>query len=96
MYLGGTIYRIHGIISLRPSADRFRAAVSAVNEDVIDLYGHVNVGAKVVGCWPNAAQMPMLGPDPVLRVGRRQPRLRSFAPLTLLPLVRSAHMRTPP
>ena len=49
MYLGGTLYRIHG--SNEP--ETIGAAVSSgcirmTNDDVIDLYGRVRVGTKVV------------------------------------------------
>ena len=49
MYLSGTIYRIHGTnapstIGKRVSSGCIRMA----NEDVIDLYARVKVGAKVV------------------------------------------------
>ncbi len=49
MYLGGTVYRIHG--SNEP--DTIGQAVSSgcirmTNEDVADLYDHVQVGAKAV------------------------------------------------
>jgi lipoprotein-anchoring transpeptidase ErfK/SrfK len=49
MYIGNTIYRIHGTnaphtIGGRVSSGCFRL----VNEDVIDLYSRVKVGAKVV------------------------------------------------
>jgi len=49
MYLGSTLYRIHGsnepwTIGTNVSSGCFRMR----NEDVIDLYGRVNVGAKVV------------------------------------------------
>lgn len=49
MYIGSTIYRIHGTnqphtIGGRVSSGCFRM----VNEDVIDLYSRVKVGAKVV------------------------------------------------
>jgi hypothetical protein len=49
MYLGGTIYRIHG--TNQPSTIGGQVSsgcIRMVNEDVIDLYGMVNVGAKVV------------------------------------------------
>jgi lipoprotein-anchoring transpeptidase ErfK/SrfK len=49
MYLGGTIYRIHG--TNQPSTiggQLSSGCIRMVNEDVIDLYGRVNVGAKVV------------------------------------------------
>jgi lipoprotein-anchoring transpeptidase ErfK/SrfK len=49
MYLGSSLYRIHGsnepwTIGTNVSSGCFRMR----NEDVIDLYGRVNVGAKVV------------------------------------------------
>jgi lipoprotein-anchoring transpeptidase ErfK/SrfK len=49
MYLGVTIYRIHG--TNQPSTIGGQVSsgcIRMVNEDVIDLYGRVNVGAKVV------------------------------------------------
>jgi lipoprotein-anchoring transpeptidase ErfK/SrfK len=49
MYLGGTIYRIHG--TNQPSTIGGQVSsgcIRMVNDDVIDLYGRVNVGAKVV------------------------------------------------
>jgi lipoprotein-anchoring transpeptidase ErfK/SrfK len=49
MYLGGTVYRIHGT----NAPDTIGQAVSSgcfrlVNDDVIDLYSRVDVGAKVI------------------------------------------------
>ena len=49
MYLGGTVYRIHGTnqpetIGQSVSSGCFRLA----NGDVIDLYSRANVGAKVI------------------------------------------------
>jgi lipoprotein-anchoring transpeptidase ErfK/SrfK len=49
MYLGATVYRIHGTnqpqtIGHAVSSGCFRL----VNEDVIDLYGRVPVGTKVI------------------------------------------------
>jgi lipoprotein-anchoring transpeptidase ErfK/SrfK len=49
MYLGVTIYRIHG--TNQPSTIGGQVSsgcIRMVNEDVIDLYGRVNVGAKAV------------------------------------------------
>jgi lipoprotein-anchoring transpeptidase ErfK/SrfK len=49
MYLGGTVYRIHG--TNQPSTIGGRVSsgcIRMVNEDVIDLYGRVEVGTKVV------------------------------------------------
>jgi lipoprotein-anchoring transpeptidase ErfK/SrfK len=49
MYLGNTVYRIHGTnapetIGQAVSSGCFRL----VNDDVIDLYNRVNVGGKVI------------------------------------------------
>jgi lipoprotein-anchoring transpeptidase ErfK/SrfK len=49
MYIGGTLYRIHG--SNEP--DTIGQAVSSgcirmLNDDVVDLYERVKVGSKVV------------------------------------------------
>jgi lipoprotein-anchoring transpeptidase ErfK/SrfK len=49
IYLGGTIYRIHG--TNQPSTIGGRVSsgcIRMVNEDVIDLYGRVDVGTKVI------------------------------------------------
>src|SRR6516164_7136920 len=49
MYLGGTIYRIHG--TNQPSTIGGQVSsgcIRMVNDDVIDLYNRVNVGAKVI------------------------------------------------
>ena len=50
MYLGGTIYRIHG--TNQPSTigrQISSGCIRMVNDDIVDLYRRVNVGAKVVG-----------------------------------------------
>ncbi len=49
LYLGNTAYRIHG--TNQPSSIGHRVSsgcIRMMNEDVIDLYGRVNVGTKVV------------------------------------------------
>ncbi len=49
MYLGGTLYRIHG--SNQPWTIGYNVSSGCIrlrNADVIDLYNRVNVGAKVV------------------------------------------------
>jgi lipoprotein-anchoring transpeptidase ErfK/SrfK len=49
MYLGGTIYRIHGTNAPSTIGGRVSSGcIRMVNEDVIDLYSRVNVGTKVV------------------------------------------------
>ncbi len=49
MYLGGTIYRIHGTNQPQTIGGRVSSGcIRMTNEDVVDLYGRVNVGTKVV------------------------------------------------
>lgn len=49
IYVGGTLYRIHG--TNQPSSIGKRVSsgcIRMLNEDVIDLYGRVNIGTKIV------------------------------------------------
>jgi lipoprotein-anchoring transpeptidase ErfK/SrfK len=49
MYLGGTVYRIHGTNAPTTIGGRVSSGcIRMVNEDVVDLYGRVNVGTKVI------------------------------------------------
>jgi lipoprotein-anchoring transpeptidase ErfK/SrfK len=49
MYLGSTIYRIHGTNAPSTIGGRVSSGcIRMLNEDVTDLYGRVNVGTKVV------------------------------------------------
>jgi lipoprotein-anchoring transpeptidase ErfK/SrfK len=49
MYLGGTVYRIHGTNAPDTIGGRVSSGcIRLVNDDVMDLYGRVNVGTKVV------------------------------------------------
>ncbi len=49
MYLGGTVYRIHGTNQPQTIGGRVSSGcIRMVNEDVMDLYSRVNVGTKVV------------------------------------------------
>ncbi len=49
MYLGGTIYRIHGTNNPATIGGRVSSGcIRMTNEDVTDLYSRVNLGAKVV------------------------------------------------
>ena len=49
MYLGGTVYRIHGTNAPETIGHQVSSGcIRLVNEDVTDLYSRVNVGAKVV------------------------------------------------
>ena len=49
MYLGGTAYRIHGTNQPDTIGKHVSSGcIRMLNDDVIDLYSHVNVGTKVV------------------------------------------------
>jgi lipoprotein-anchoring transpeptidase ErfK/SrfK len=49
MYLGGTMYRIHGTNAPATIGGRVSSGcIRLTNDDVIDLYGRVNVGTKVI------------------------------------------------
>jgi lipoprotein-anchoring transpeptidase ErfK/SrfK len=49
MYLGGTVYRIHGTNAPETIGTQVSSGcIRLVNEDVIDLYSRVNVGTKVI------------------------------------------------
>jgi lipoprotein-anchoring transpeptidase ErfK/SrfK len=49
LYLGGTVYRIHGTNDPSTIGKRVSSGcIRMLNNDVIDLYAHVNIGTKVV------------------------------------------------
>jgi lipoprotein-anchoring transpeptidase ErfK/SrfK len=49
MYLGGTVYRIHGTNAPDTIGQQVSSGcIRLINEDVTDLYNRVNVGTKVV------------------------------------------------
>jgi hypothetical protein len=49
MYLGGTVYRIHGTNAPSTIGKQVSSGcIRMLNEDVIDLYARVSVGTKVV------------------------------------------------
>jgi lipoprotein-anchoring transpeptidase ErfK/SrfK len=49
MYLGGTVYRIHGTNAPETIGTRVSSGcIRLTNEDVSDLYSRVNVGTKVI------------------------------------------------
>jgi lipoprotein-anchoring transpeptidase ErfK/SrfK len=61
MYLGNSIYRIHG--TNQPSTIGKKVSsgcIRMLNEDVSDLYGRVNIGTKVVVLPMNHRQAPEL------------------------------------
>jgi lipoprotein-anchoring transpeptidase ErfK/SrfK len=64
MYLGGTIYRIHGTNAPSTIGQRVSSGcIRLVNADVIDLASRVNVGTKVIVINSDyRAEVPMGGP----------------------------------
>jgi lipoprotein-anchoring transpeptidase ErfK/SrfK len=59
MYLGGTLYRIHG--TNQPSSIGQKVSsgcIRMLNEDVVDLYQRVNLGTKVVVLPDSHRRMP--------------------------------------
>ena len=70
MYLGGTVYRIHGTNAPNTIGQQVSSGcIRLINEDVTDLYSRVNVGTKVV-------VLPMTG------ALQRQPRERAALTFT--------------
>lgn len=59
MYIGGTVYRIHGTNQPSTIGQKVSSGcIRMLNEDVTDLYSRVNVGAKVV-VLPDARRTPV-------------------------------------
>ena len=49
IYLGGTVYRIHGTNAPATIGQRVSSGcIRMLNADVIDLYSRVNIGTKVI------------------------------------------------
>jgi lipoprotein-anchoring transpeptidase ErfK/SrfK len=49
MYLGGTVYRIHGTNAPETNGTHISSGcIRLTNEDVSDLYSRVNVGTKEI------------------------------------------------
>jgi lipoprotein-anchoring transpeptidase ErfK/SrfK len=49
MYLGGTVYRIHGTNAPETIGSKVSSGcIRLTNEDVADLYSRVNVGTRVI------------------------------------------------
>jgi lipoprotein-anchoring transpeptidase ErfK/SrfK len=71
MYLGNTIYRIHGTNAPSTIGQRVSSGcIRLINEDVIDLASRVNVGTKVVviNSADHRAEAPMLSAPASLRL----------------------------
>ncbi len=60
MYLGGTVYRIHGTNNPATIGHRVSSGcIRLTNEDVADLYSRVNIGTKVVVLPMNHRETPV-------------------------------------
>ena len=71
MYLGGTVYRIHGTNAPSTIGQRVSSGcIRLTNEDVADLYSRVGVGAKVVVMNSSEHQVsqPMMSSPASLRL----------------------------
>jgi lipoprotein-anchoring transpeptidase ErfK/SrfK len=76
MYLGGTIYRIHGTNAPATIGGRVSSGcIRMLNEDVVDLYNRVHVGTKVV-------VLPMTQHAPAVARARANPAAPSVATST--------------
>lgn len=65
MYLGDTEFRIHGTNKPDTIGKRVSSGcIRLTNEDVVDLYERVKVGAKVIVLPANAARRPSQGAPP--------------------------------
>ena len=76
MYLGGTVYRIHGTNDPSTIGKRVSSGcIRLTNEDVTDLYSRVTVGTKVV-----VLPMTQRGPDVARRRSPADDTVSSYAP----------------
>ena len=70
MYLGETEYRIHGTNKPDTIGKRVSSGcIRLTNEDVVDLYERVKVGAKVIVLQATAARRPSQGAPPDAALG---------------------------
>jgi lipoprotein-anchoring transpeptidase ErfK/SrfK len=95
LYLGQTLYRIHG--TNQPSTiGQFVSSgcIRLTNDDIVDLYGRVNIGTRVVvlpGTQPGSIQATA-NPQPIEHASRPRPKA---APAEK-PAASSAAMAPPP
>jgi lipoprotein-anchoring transpeptidase ErfK/SrfK len=81
MYLGETEYRIHGTNKPDTIGKRVSSGcIRLTNEDVVDLYGRVKVGAKVIVLPTIAARRPSQGAPPDAAFRSPDPALPSNRP----------------
>jgi lipoprotein-anchoring transpeptidase ErfK/SrfK len=81
MYLGDTEYRIHGTNMPDTIGKRVSSGcIRLTNEDVVDLYERVKVGAKVIVLPTTAARRPSRGAPPDAAFRSPDPTLPSNRP----------------
>ncbi|WP_342724225.1 L,D-transpeptidase [Bradyrhizobium sp. B097] len=81
MYLGETEYRIHGTNKPDTIGKRVSSGcIRLTNEDVVDLYDRVKVGAKVIVLPAQAAHRPSQGAPPDAAVSTQDPASLSNRP----------------
>jgi lipoprotein-anchoring transpeptidase ErfK/SrfK len=81
MYLGETEYRIHGTNKPDTIGKRVSSGcIRLTNEDVVDLYERVKVGAKVIVLPTTAARRPSQGVPPDAAFRLPDPALQSNRP----------------
>jgi lipoprotein-anchoring transpeptidase ErfK/SrfK len=81
MYLGETEYRIHGTNKPDTIGKRVSSGcIRLTNEDVVDLYERVKVGAKVIVLPATAARRPSQGAPPDAAVRLSDPASPSNRP----------------
>src|ERR1700680_539712 len=77
MYLGGTLYRIHGTNEPSTIGQHVSSGcIRMLNEDAIDLYGRVNLGTKVVVLPDKLFQNPV--DPPIAPPTSTYPRATSY------------------
>ena len=81
MYLGETEYRIHGTNKPDTIGKRVSSGcIRLTNDDVVDLYERVKVGAKVIVLPATAARRPSQGAPPDAALRSPDPALPSNRP----------------
>ena len=64
MYLGGTVYRIHGTNAPNTIGKHVSSGcIRLINDDIIDLYERINVGTKVIVLPAHPARVPVAERD---------------------------------
>ena len=92
MYIGGTEYRIHGTNNPATIGKHVSSGcIRMTNDNAIDLYNRVKVGAKVI-VLPQTARADAMKPRRPRRIGRPRRRPRSSARAAAS---RSAHPMRP-